>query len=110
MMKVVQWLNDQHQTLLKLGDDPVGHNTASDTAFVTTRDVSGARVLVIDDTWTSGATAQSAASALALAGAEVAGIVPIGRIVSPSSSRPEDVAWWEAQQKLPFNFNDCCVH
>jgi len=52
------------------------------------------RILVVDDTWTTGARAQSAASALTAAGAAVAGIAVLGRIVTARPDLPSG-AWWE---------------
>jgi hypothetical protein len=52
--------------------------------------VAGADVLVIDDTWVSGGSAQSAAVALKLAGAHRVAIVVLGRYVNsedPQSAR-----------------------
>jgi len=46
----------------------------------------GKRILLIDDTLTTGATAQSAASALSNGGATVVGILTIGRMIKPSFS------------------------
>jgi hypothetical protein len=46
----------------------------------------GARVLLLDDTWTSGASAQSAVVALKRAGAQSVVVVVLGRHLS--SSRP----------------------
>lgn len=45
--------------------------------------VPGADVLVVDDTWVSGGSAQSAAAALKLAGARRVAIVVLGRHVNP---------------------------
>ncbi|HUZ44433.1 MAG TPA: hypothetical protein VMU63_08505 [Acidimicrobiales bacterium] len=56
--------------------------------------VLGLRVLLVDDTWTTGARAQSAASALTAAGATVAGIAVLGRIVTARPDRPSG-AWWD---------------
>jgi hypothetical protein len=47
----------------------------------------GASVLLLDDTWVSGASAQSAAAALKLAGAAHVAIVVLGRHVNPSDPR-----------------------
>jgi phosphoribosylpyrophosphate synthetase len=47
-------------------------------------DVGGADVLVVDDTWVSGGSAQSAAVAVKLAGARRVAIVVIGRHVNPN--------------------------
>ena len=49
--------------------------------------VAGADVLVVDDTWVSGGSAQSAAVALKLAGAGHVAIVVIGRHVNPDDPR-----------------------
>jgi hypothetical protein len=46
--------------------------------------VAGADVLVVDDTWVSGGSAQSAAAALKLAGARRVAIVVLGRHVNPA--------------------------
>ena len=49
--------------------------------------VAGADVLVVDDTWVSGGSAQSAAVALKRAGARRVAIVVIGRHVNPDDPR-----------------------
>jgi hypothetical protein len=49
--------------------------------------VSGADVLLIDDTWVSGGSAQSAATALKLAGARRVALVVLGRHVDPADPR-----------------------
>jgi hypothetical protein len=46
--------------------------------------VTGADVLVVDDTWVSGGSAQSAAVALKLAGAHRVAIIVLGRHVNPA--------------------------
>jgi hypothetical protein len=52
--------------------------------------LAGQSVLVIDDAWVSGGSAQSAAVALRLAGATRVAIVALGRYVSPAGSRAGD--------------------
>jgi hypothetical protein len=49
--------------------------------------VAGADVLVVDDTWVSGGSAQSAAVALKLAGARRVAIIVIGRHINPDDPR-----------------------
>jgi orotate phosphoribosyltransferase len=49
--------------------------------------VAGAGVLLIDDTWVSGASAQSAAAALKAAGARRVALVVLGRHVDPADPR-----------------------
>jgi hypothetical protein len=49
--------------------------------------VAGAELLLVDDTWVSGASAQSAAAALKAAGARRVALVVIGRHVDPADPR-----------------------
>ena len=49
--------------------------------------VAGADVLLVDDTWVSGASAQSAAAALKAAGARRVALVVLGRHVDPADPR-----------------------
>lgn len=53
--------------------------------------VSGADVLLVDDSWVSGASAQSAAAALKLAGAARVAVVVIGRHIDPADPRSHDL-------------------
>ena len=53
--------------------------------------LAGERVLVIDDAWVSGGSAQSAAVALRLAGATRVAVVVLGRYVSRESRCPADL-------------------
>jgi hypothetical protein len=62
-------------------------------------DVAGKAVLIVDDTWVSGGTAQSAAVALKRAGATRAAIVVIGRHVDPA--HPRSVALMTALANNP---------
>jgi hypothetical protein len=87
--------------LLERGPGELGHLLASGEAFVTRvapcpmflHDAAGmpairkVPVIVVDDLYTSGAHAQSAARALALAGHEVAAVVPLGRLVAATDPR-----------------------
>jgi hypothetical protein len=51
------------------------------------RAVAGTDVLLVDDTWVSGASAQSAAAALKAAGARRVALVVLGRHVDPADPR-----------------------
>ncbi|HET9897856.1 MAG TPA: hypothetical protein VFQ44_23250 [Streptosporangiaceae bacterium] len=77
-----------------------------DPARFRARPVPGARVLLIDDTWTTGASAQSAAMALRRAGALGVVTVVIGRHVSlpPAGPTAFDPA------AMPFRLEICPVH
>jgi predicted amidophosphoribosyltransferase len=89
--------------LLARGPGDVDHNKMSDDAFLSTEGVNGVRVLVLDDVYTTGATAQSAASALQLAGAAVGAVVVVARRINPDY-KPEVRALWERQTALRFRF------
>src|SRR5207249_2354747 len=82
----VRALKPQFQRLLEPGPDPIGHRRASDRGFVTAGDVRGASVLLIDDTFTTGASVQSAASALLLSDAAAVTVVVVGRVITPTFS------------------------
>ena len=84
----VQGLAGQHELLLERGEGAIDHTTASDNGYKPIRQLKGERILVIDDTYTSGSRAQSAASALSLAGGDVVAIVPIGRVIGRSLATP----------------------
>ena len=104
-IKLVPSLREQYEPLLRRGGTPVQHNTASDDGYAPLRRLGGERVVVVDDTFTSGARAQSAASALNHAGAAVAAIVPIGRVIDPGYNQE----FWKCQSSLVFDFDVCCV-
>ncbi len=76
--------------LLHRTREPIGHMRPNTTAFevpVGARpSVAGARILLLDDTYVSGARAQSAAAALRLAGARATVIMPLGRLLRPDRS------------------------
>jgi len=88
------------------GTATIGHLRANRQGFRLIGPVAGRRVLVFDDTYTSGACAQSAAAALAGAGAEVVAIVPIGRLVHPDHNRATG-ALWARQQRERFDARRC---
>lgn len=62
--------------------------------FVVTQEVGGEKVLLLDDTFVSGASLFSAATALRRAGALVAGPVVIGRHVNPDYPTSEPMLRW----------------
>jgi hypothetical protein len=72
--------------------------------------VAGADILVVDDTWVSGGSAQSTAAALKLAGARRVAIVVLGRHVNPDDPRSvtllgaagKDFSAWCPPEPGPF--------
>ncbi|MBV9819301.1 MAG: hypothetical protein JOZ07_13285 [Solirubrobacterales bacterium] len=73
------------------------------------RSLAGAAVLLVDDTWTSGGHAQSAAGALKAAGAAAVGCVVIGRHVNPAYA-PDGRTCGQRLAALPraFDWGVCC--
>jgi adenine/guanine phosphoribosyltransferase-like PRPP-binding protein len=76
--------------------------------------VPGGRILLLDDTWTTGASAQSAAMALRRAGASSIATVVLGRHINP-----EFESLWGAGlrpphafsiEDMPFLVDSCAVH
>jgi predicted amidophosphoribosyltransferase len=70
---------DRHQRLLHRTDADVPDRAFSQDKFEVTGSLRDNAVLLIDDTWTTGASAQSAAAVLKAAGAGPIGAVVIGR-------------------------------
>jgi orotate phosphoribosyltransferase len=61
--------------------------------------VADADMLVVDDTWVSGGSAQSAAAALKLAGARRVAVVVLGRHLNPAD--PRSAAFLAAARNSP---------
>lgn len=70
--------------------------------------LAGAAVLLLDDTWTSGASAQSAAIALRLAGASRVAVVTLGRHVNPRDRDADSLTAVLAGRC--FRADRCAVH
>jgi hypothetical protein len=67
--------------------------------------LTGANVLLLDDTWTSGASVQSAAMSLRLAGARCVIVIVLGRHVAGSAGQPGPLP-----SGLPYRAELCVVH
>lgn len=72
----------RHDRLLARSELPVDHRRFAASKYGPLRRLDGEPVLLIDDTWTTGANAQSAAAALKAAGAGPVAAVVIGRHVN----------------------------
>jgi predicted amidophosphoribosyltransferase len=97
---------DRYERLLKRSQDEVEPRTFSPHKFAATRMLNAATVLLIDDTWTTGASAQSAAAALKDAGADRVAAVVIGRHLNRE--------WHENDRRLrgierPFDWSRCAL-
>lgn len=107
-IKLLPDVRDAYEPLLERGSVQITHTIASDEGFRPLRSLSGERILLVDDTFTSGARAQSAASVLNKAGGTVAAILPIGRVISPSYS-PTSTEYWKKQNARLYDFARCSI-
>jgi predicted amidophosphoribosyltransferase len=105
--ELVQPARPRHARLLMRSphDHPLPH-VFSAQKYEPTSDLSGQAVLLIDDTWTTGANAQSAAAALKAAGARCVAAIVIGRHVNRE--------WGHNDRRLrdlaaPFDWNRCAL-
>jgi hypothetical protein len=97
---------DRFERLLMRSETPVADRAVDPLKYSPTRNLADEPVLLIDDTWTTGANAQSAAGALKTTGAGKVAVVAIGRHVNPEY---EDNA--ARLRALPaFDWNTCAVH
>lgn len=102
-------LHERFRPVLVRGEAELRHNEPDNAAYDVTSDVSDTRFLVLDDTWVTGAHAQSAATALHRAGADVLAIMPIGRLVEPEFA-DFTREYWDRQRREAFDFDACCIH
>jgi predicted amidophosphoribosyltransferase len=97
---------DRHERLLRRSQIDVPARTFSELKFEATRHLRGQAVLLVDDTWTTGASAQSAAGTLKAAGAGSTAAVVIGRHLNRE--------WHENDRRLrgithPFDWTRCAL-
>jgi predicted amidophosphoribosyltransferase len=97
----------RHERLLRRSQASVTAREFSPDKFEAIRGLAGGSVLLIDDTWTTGANARSAAAALKAAGAGAVAAVVIGRHLHRD--------WHENDRRLralpcPFDWGSCAVH
>ncbi len=103
---VVGPTRDRYERLLKRSTNVANARTFDSQKYEPTRALAGEAVLLIDDTWTTGANAQSAAAALKGAGAGAVAAVVIGRHLNRE--------WHENDRRLrgiarPFDWSRCAL-
>jgi predicted amidophosphoribosyltransferase len=97
---------ERHERLLRRTKAELPPRTFDQHKFEATRHLNDNAVLLIDDTWTTGASAQSAAAALKAAGAGAVGAVVIGRHLNRE--------WRQNDHRLrgieqPFDWSRCAL-
>jgi predicted amidophosphoribosyltransferase len=98
---------DRHERLLRRSNTSAEAREFSVDKFQAIRDLAGRSVLLIDDTWTTGANARSAAAALKAAGAGAVAALVIGRHLNRE--------WDQNDRRLralscPFDWQSCALH
>jgi predicted amidophosphoribosyltransferase len=99
LLRAVPVLAQKHRPLLVRGTEPTDHLIASRRGFAVTSDADvgsrarGDRVLVVDDSFTTGARAPSAVAAVRAGGFQVAGVLVVGRVVAPETASWQAVYW-----------------
>jgi hypothetical protein len=101
-------LASRYAPLLARGPASVDHKLADDDAFTVPGRLGGERVLVVDDTLTSGARLQSAVSALRLNGASAVAAIVVGRVIDPDWN-DNCRRIWDRGREIPFSFDRCCL-
>lgn len=99
--------HDRYRRLLARSGTAVAARTVDPGKFNPTQDLAGEAVLLIDDTWASGASVQSAAGALKIAGAGPVAVLVIGRHVNPEYG---DNAARLRTLTRGFDWDRCAVH
>ncbi|HLY49564.1 MAG TPA: hypothetical protein VKR21_10240 [Solirubrobacteraceae bacterium] len=103
--EVVGPTRDRYRELLKRSGLQVPARSFAHEKYESAEQLSGQPVLLIDDTWTTGANAQSAAAALKAAGAGVVAALVIGRHVNRD--------WHHNDQRLRalprFEWGECAL-
>jgi len=75
------------------GTEPLGHLRVTSAAYRPTEDLTGRRVLLVDDTWTTGVHLRSAARTVEANGGHIGAIIALGRAVDPGKSA-SGARWW----------------
>jgi hypothetical protein len=100
--------SDHETDMLQPGTVTVRHNQADDDGFTVRGSLHGACILLVDDTYTTGARLQSAASALQRAGGDLVAAVVVGRVIRSDDSAATR-ALWDAAKAARFSFETCCL-
>jgi predicted amidophosphoribosyltransferase len=119
-INLVKPLRESYVRMLEPGPGTIGRNAPAVDGFVSGTDLRGRRVLLIDDTFTTGAKVQSAAHALSFAGNDVVAALVVGRLIDvqePDATTKPHIAelmnarseFWKQQAAKQFSFDTCCL-
>lgn len=105
--KIVTPTATRYERLLLRSGVAVADRVVDPQRFQAERALDGQGVLLIDDTWTTGASAESAAGALKAAGASSVGVLVVGRHIHEEY---KNNASRLAQRPTPFDWTFCALH
>jgi hypothetical protein len=105
--EVCEATRGRYERLLVRSDSVAIPRVYDPARYVPTRRLAGESVLVVDDMWTSGASAQSAAGALLAAGARCVAAVVLARHLNRSWHNND--ASLRALQRLGFSYERCVL-
>lgn len=98
---------DRYRRLLRRSGIPVPDRAVDPGKYNATDDLAGQNVLLIDDTWTTGANVQSAAGAMKTSGAGRVGALVVGRHIHEDY---QDNAQRLKALPRPFDWETCARH
>jgi predicted amidophosphoribosyltransferase len=104
--QIVKPVRPRYARLLRRTDTAVTAHRFHAERYAATADLRARTVLLIDDTWTTGANAQSAAAALKAAGAERVAALVIGRYVNREWGHNDRQL---RRLPLPFDWGRCAL-
>lgn len=105
--RVVRGTAKRYEELLLVDRTDLAQRAQAPDRFRAIQTVKGSFVLIVDDTWTTGAHAQSAAAALKTAGAAAVGVVAIGRWFNPDFG--DSARWLTARRRQAWDWDRCCL-
>jgi hypothetical protein len=115
VLGAVPSLADVRRIDLEPGAGSADHLAPDPAAFEVSGEARGRRVLLLDDTWVTGARVRSAAATLGAAGAEVAAMVVAGRAVGAVETAPVPALarWWQWAEARDHSgappWGPCCL-
>lgn len=105
--RVVEGADLRYRDSLRVRRSDLDQRAQAVDRFACDSDLSGEHVLVIDDTWTTGAHAQSASAALKAASADSVGVLAIGRWINPGYR--DTAEWLNRHQAGGWDWSTCCL-
>lgn len=103
---------DRYRQLLRPNTSVANSRDPRDDRYLALHPLRGQAVLLLDDTWTTGAHAQSAAAALRAAGAPVVALWAIGRHFHRDQSAEHGEAaavYYKRAREIGWDWDKCCL-